>query len=65
MLEQVLLKVEMGSKSGFQRNAPVFSFKNEFIVQNRFADFENSYAKRVMDVFAEPALVEKNQIGQK
>lgn len=40
-------------------NPHVKGFKNEFIVPNRFADFENSFAKRVMDVFAEPAPVER------
>lgn len=42
-------------------NPYVKGFKNEFIVPNRFADFENSFAKRVMDVFSAPAPVEQNK----
>lgn len=42
-------------------NPYVKGFKNEFIVPNRFADFENSFAKRVMDVFSAPAPVEQNR----
>ncbi|PYD84245.1 hypothetical protein DNF23_55595, partial [Pseudomonas syringae pv. pisi] len=45
-------------------NPYVKGFKNEFIVPNRFADFENSFAKRVMGVFSEPAPVEQNKPGR-
>lgn len=46
-------------------NPFVKGFKNEFIVPNRFADFENSFAKRVMEVFLSlPRLSKISPIGQ-
>ncbi|VFB22184.1 hypothetical protein [Pseudomonas fragi] len=42
-------------------NPYVKGCRNDFVVPNRFADFENSFSKRVMDVFAEPFLAEQKK----
>ncbi|MEN4750736.1 hypothetical protein ABEH28_13315 [Pseudomonas sp. Ps21-P2] len=41
-------------------NPYVKGFKNDFIVPQRFWDFENSYAERIQNRFAEPAPVIEN-----
>ncbi|WP_223813434.1 HAD family hydrolase [Pseudomonas caricapapayae] len=41
-------------------NPYVKGFKNDFIVPQKFWDFENSYATRIQNRFAEPALVLEN-----
>lgn len=42
-------------------NPHVKGCRNDFVVPNRFADFENSFSKRVLDVFAEPVLTEQKK----
>ena len=46
-------------------NPYVKGFKNDFIVPQRFWDFENSYATRIQNRFAEPARLVENDEDKK